>query len=112
MFKPMRVGVRVQFPWVEAGGRMVAVRVLNRWTRRGYRTFIICRGGLREVRGRIANEVADALWSYPVLGSVINGDDYTVELAVPVEVAEKWGVLDCVKTVRELPREYPVIVKK
>jgi hypothetical protein len=111
MFKPMRVGVRVQFPWVEAGGRMVAVRVLNRWSRRGYRTFIMCRGGLREVRGWVANEVVDALLSYPVLGSVINGDDYTVELAVPVEVAEEWGVLDCARAVRELPREYPVIIK-
>ena len=108
----MRVGVRVQFPWVEVRQRMVAVRIMNRWSRRGYRTFIICSDGLREVRGRVANEVSDALWSYPVLGSVINGDDYTVELAVPVEVAEEWGVLDCAKAVREVPREYPVIVKK
>jgi hypothetical protein len=106
----MRVGVRVQFPWVETKQRMVAVRILNRWTSRGYRTFIVCRSGLREVKPD-ADETADALWRYPTLGGIINGDEYIVELAIPIELAEKWGVLDCVRAVRKLPREYPVIIK-
>jgi len=103
----MRIGVRPQFPWVEAGQGMVAVRVLVKWTGRGYRAYVLCGGGRVNL-----DEAIDALWRYPVLGSVIHGDDYIVELAIPPELAEGWGVVDCVKgVVKDPPREYPVIIK-
>lgn len=103
VYRLMRVGVRQNFKWTLKTGLYMVVRVeyLHNGT-----TVVRCSDGRKITVNSI--EATRLIWKYPITAGLAHRNGFILDLAIPPRIAEKWGVVDCIKDIITIPpRDYP-----
>jgi len=103
VYRLMRVGVRQNFKWTLKPGLYMVVRVeyLHNST-----AVVHCSDGRRIPVDFI--EATDLAWKYPFTAGLVHRNGFMVDIALPPEIVEKWGVADCINDIITIPpRDYP-----
>jgi hypothetical protein len=99
----MRVGVRQNFKWVLKPGLYMVVRV--EYLHNG-KAVVHCSDGKKITVNPV--EATRLIWRYPITAGLVHRNGFILDLAIPPRIAEKWGVVDCIKDIITIPpREYP-----